>query len=167
MALQDEVAALTNGAHFLRADLHIHSFGESGSYDVKDAGMTPEAIVDAATAENLKVIAIADHNAIGNVARALKHAEGKHVLVVPAVELSTPQGHLLIYCPTLDKLQRFFGKLNLSADKKACRESMSQCLELAEPFLFSARCFFINVVINSLSDVSVDDLTGCQIAPAA
>jgi len=36
MALQDELVAESNGAHFLRADLHIHSFGGGVSYDVKD-----------------------------------------------------------------------------------------------------------------------------------
>src|SRR5262245_17840878 len=104
-------AAITqhsNGAQFRRADLHIHSFGEFGSYDVDDTGMTPEAIVDAAINEKLDVIAIADHNSIGNVRRALQRAEGKNVLVVPAVELSTPQGHLLVYCPTIAQLEGFY-----------------------------------------------------------
>jgi hypothetical protein len=48
MALHDEITALSDGAHFLRGDLHIHSFGRDGSYDVKDTGMTPQAIVDLA-----------------------------------------------------------------------------------------------------------------------
>lgn len=39
---------MTIGAKFLRADLHIHSFGEFGSYDVVDHTMIPEAIVDKA-----------------------------------------------------------------------------------------------------------------------
>lgn len=25
---------ISNGAHFLKADLHIHSYGDGGSYDV-------------------------------------------------------------------------------------------------------------------------------------
>jgi len=36
------------GAKFLRADLHIHSYGEFGSFDVADTTMTPMAIVDTA-----------------------------------------------------------------------------------------------------------------------
>ena len=91
MALVNEILAESNGAHFLRADLHIHSFGDQGSYDVKDAAMTSEGIVDAAIKENLQVVAIADHNAIGNIQRAVNYAKNKDVLVVPAIEVSTQQ----------------------------------------------------------------------------
>ncbi len=35
------------GATFVRADLHIHSFGkDDGSFDVTDETMTPENIVN-------------------------------------------------------------------------------------------------------------------------
>lgn len=132
MAFQDEIAAETPGAVFRRGDLHIHSFGEFGSYDVKDSGMTPEAIVDMAVAENLQVIAIADHNIIGNVRRALTHASGKPILVVHAVELSTAQGHLLVYCPTIEALEAFFGKLAITPDHKVCHQTMPQCLKFAD-----------------------------------
>lgn len=53
---------------------------------------------------------------------------------MPAVELSTPQGHLLVYCPTPDKLEAFYGKLNISADKKTCYDTMAQCLKHADEF---------------------------------
>jgi len=129
-----EINQHSNGAQFRRADLHIHSFGDGGSYDVSDARMTPEGIVDTALAENLHIIAIADHNAIGNVRRAIKHAEGKAILVVPAVELSTPQGHLLVYCPASERMEAFYGKLNISPDKKTCYQTIPQCLKLAEEF---------------------------------
>lgn len=132
MALSGEIAAETEGALFRRADLHIHSYGKGGSYDNFDASMTPEAIVDTAVAENLHVIAITDHNQIGNVGAAIKHAQGKSLVVVPGVELSTPQGHLLVYCPTLHALQTFYGKLNISEDKKTCHNLIPQCLEEAD-----------------------------------
>ena len=54
MPLQDEVLGLSDGAHFMRANLHIHSFGTGGSYDVRDNTMTVTAIVNLAVAENLK-----------------------------------------------------------------------------------------------------------------
>ena len=130
----DEINHHSNGAQFRRADLHIHSFREGGSYDVDDAAMTSEGIVDTALAENLQVIAITDHNAIGNVRRAVKHSEGKSILVVPGVELSTPQGHFLVYCPTPDKLEGFYGKLAISPDKKTCHDTIPQCLKYAEEF---------------------------------
>lgn len=132
--LHQEIQNESNGAQFRRADLHIHSFGEGGSYDVKDVTMTPECIVDTAIAERLDLIAITDHNQIANVRPALKHAEGKGLLVIPGVELSTPQGHLLVYFETADQLQRFFGKLTISEDRKSCHNTIPQCLRIAEEF---------------------------------
>ena len=45
-----------NGARFIRADLHIHSYGkDSGSFDVTDQEMTPEKIVDTAIDSNLQI----------------------------------------------------------------------------------------------------------------
>jgi hypothetical protein len=132
--VQAEIVQHTNGALFRRADLHIHSFGNAGSYDVTDTGMTPEGIVDLAIAENLQVIAVTDHNVVGNVRRAVAHSMGKPILVVPGVELSTAQGHLLIYCPTPEKLEGFYGKLKISPDKKACYDTMAQCLKYADEF---------------------------------
>ena len=130
----DEIKQQSNGAVFRRADLHIHSFGPGGSYDVTDVTMTPEAIVDTALRENLQVIAIADHNAAGNVRRAIARAHGQSILVVPAVELSTPQGHFLVYCPTPDQMEGFIGRLDISPDKKSCSNTIPQCLKLAEEF---------------------------------
>lgn len=134
MSLLQEIRNESNGALFRRADLHIHSFGEGGSYDVTDASMTPEGIVDTAIAEQLDLIAITDHNNIANVRPALTYAGGKGLLVVPGVELSTPQGHLLVYFETADQLQRFFGKLTISDDRKACHNTIPQCLRFADEF---------------------------------
>ncbi|SAI41615.1 hemin importer ATP-binding subunit [Bordetella ansorpii] len=134
MSLLQEIQKESNGALFRRADLHIHSFGPDGSYDVTDAKMTPEAIVDTSIAERLDLIAITDHNQIGNVRSALKYAQGKSLLVVPGVELSTPQGHLLVYFETADQLQRFFGKLTISDDGKACHNTVPQCLQFAAEY---------------------------------
>jgi hypothetical protein len=134
MSVISEIRNESNGAQFRRADLHIHSFGEGGSYDVTDSTMTPENIVDTAIAENLHVISITDHNQIRNVNRALKHAEGKNILVVPGVELSTSQGHFLVYCQTYEKLERFYGKLDISSDRKSCSNTIPQCLKYAEEF---------------------------------
>ncbi len=48
-----------NGSQFVRADLHIHSFGfENGSFDVSDSTMTPQNIVDTALNKGLKMISI-------------------------------------------------------------------------------------------------------------
>lgn len=105
-----EINALPSGARFYRADLHIHSFG--GSHDVKDPTMTPSAIVQTALEENLDVIAVTDHNEITNVEATVSAANG-NLLVVPGVELSTPDGHLLCYLPTVDALNRFLGRIDI------------------------------------------------------
>ena len=133
-ALEAHIQPLPNGAEFVRADLHVHSFGPDGSYDVGDPTMTPEAIVDTAIQENLGLISITDHNRIRNAARAISHAEGKSILVVPGVELSTPNGHLLVYLPTFRDLEKFYGKLTFSDDLKACQQTMQQCLDHSQEF---------------------------------
>ena len=64
----------------------------------------------------------------------MPHAQGKTILVVPGVELSTPQGHLLVYCPTFESLQGFFGKLTITPDRRTCHETIPQCLSKANDF---------------------------------
>ena len=64
---------ISNGAHFLKADLHIHSYGAGGSYDVDDVQMTPPGIVDTAIAKGLSVISITDHNEVMNSCVAVQY----------------------------------------------------------------------------------------------
>jgi ABC-type lipoprotein export system ATPase subunit/histidinol phosphatase-like PHP family hydrolase/broad-specificity NMP kinase len=125
---------LKAGAEFVRADLHIHSYGDHGSYDVTDVSMTPEAIVDTAIQQNLSIISITDHNEHRNVEAAIKHALGKDILVIPGVEISTIQGHLLIYFETYQQLKDFCGKLTISAKKDTCTHGIVDCLNIAKQF---------------------------------
>lgn len=125
-----KVIAQPRGARFYRADLHIHTYG--ASHDVQDAGMTPQAVVQTALAEGLGLIAVADHNDIGNVEAAVAAAQGSDLLVVPAVELSTPQGHLLCYAPTPAALNRFVAQLGIAdpgTQNSRCQNAMLDCLE--------------------------------------
>jgi energy-coupling factor transporter ATP-binding protein EcfA2/histidinol phosphatase-like PHP family hydrolase len=130
MTALDEVLAQPTGARFFRADLHIHSF--SGSHDVRDVSMTPAAIVATAARENLAIIAVTDHNEIINVEATIRAASSAGILAVPGVELSTPQGHLLCYLPTMDALQRFYGHLSIERGRPTshCQQSMIECLNL-------------------------------------
>lgn len=131
MSVLEDVLSQPTGARFFRADLHIHSFG--ASHDVKDSAMTAAAIVQTAAKEGLSIIAITDHNEIGNVEAAIKASKGTSVTVIPAVELSTPQGHLLCYVPALDDLRRFHGKLSIVDSGKQtsrCQQSIFECLNL-------------------------------------
>jgi len=128
--IADEIVGLASGARFYRADLHIHSF--KGSHDVNDTAMTPEAIVKAAISDGLSLIAITDHNEISNVEAALKAAEGTALYVVPGIELTTPEGHLLVYFADLPSLQAFYGKLDLAGRNthdSRCQTSILECLK--------------------------------------
>lgn len=133
MTIADEIAQASSGARFVRADLHIHSYG--ASHDVKDQSFTPENIVEQAVRENLRLIAITDHNEINNVSVVIKAAAGKEVTVIPGVELSTPQGHLLAYFDSLESLQEFHGSLQLAdrgTAQSRCQTGMLDCLKKIE-----------------------------------
>lgn len=131
----DDIKKIKNGANFVRADLHIHSFGfDDGSFDVKDENMTPEKIVDKAIAANLSVISITDHNEIGNSKKAIEYVKGKSLLVVPGIEVSTTQGHLLVYFDNYQDLRNFHGKLSISEDKQRCNQGIVECLNLADQY---------------------------------
>ena len=125
---------MTKGAKFFRADLHIHSYGEFGSYDVKDSTMTPEAIVETAIEKGLKIISITDHNEIFNSNTAIQYATDKDILVIPGIEVTTTQGHLLLYFETFNNLRSFTGKLTISEDKKTTSQGIVECLDFASQY---------------------------------
>ena len=133
MSVLEDIESQAAGASFYRADLHIHSYG--GSHDVTDAGMTPAAIVATAAAENISVIAITDHNDISNIAVAVQAGAANNVLVIPGVELSTSQGHLLCYFESVQRLNRFFAALRIAdagLPTSRCQQSILECLSAAE-----------------------------------
>jgi ABC-type cobalamin/Fe3+-siderophores transport system ATPase subunit len=125
----DEIVAESSRARFYRADLHVHSY--NASHDVKDSGLIPTAIVATALSEGLGLVAITDHNEIGNVAELMSCAVGKPLLAIPGIELSTPEGHLLVYFETVAALSEYYGKLSFADRGKPesrCRTSMLECL---------------------------------------
>jgi len=117
----DEIFSLPNGASFVRADLHVHSVG--GSYDVTDVALTPDDIIKASIERNLSVVSITDHNSIANVRAALAAAQPHKatLLCVPGVEVTTPQGHLLCYFESIEKLESFFYGLKVVTDQQESR----------------------------------------------
>lgn len=123
---------MNTGALFYKADLHIHSYGRgTGSFDVTDISNTPQAIVDTAIDKGLKIISITDHNEIMNSIFAVQYSEGKEILVIPGIEVSTTQGHLLLYFETIDKMRQFYGKLTFNDDKSICNQGIVECLNFA------------------------------------
>ncbi|MCK5285197.1 MAG: PHP domain-containing protein [Alphaproteobacteria bacterium] len=126
---------MNSGARFVRADLHIHSFGkDTGSFDVVDKQMAPQSIVNTAIAADLKIISITDHNEILNCKTAMDYASDKDIFVIPGIEVSTTQGHLLVYFEAFKNLRSFHGKLTISPDKERCSQGIVECLDLARRY---------------------------------
>jgi DNA repair ATPase RecN len=133
-----DIEAIDNGGRFLNVDLHVHSHG--ASTDVKDATMTPQAIVDSAVAQGLSVIAITDHNSNKNVDAALEHAQqyAGRLLVLPGVEVTTAHGHLLAYFAPerTEDLAKFLSRLDLigamGAENTRTAKSMADVIGEAE-----------------------------------
>ncbi|MCL2890752.1 MAG: PHP domain-containing protein [Methanomassiliicoccaceae archaeon] len=72
----------------MRADLHIHSTFS------KDGLSTVEEIIESARAKGLRCIAISDHNNFDAYDIA---SECRDIIVVPAEEVSSSEGHILAY----------------------------------------------------------------------
>ena len=69
----------------IKYDLHVHS----ALSPCADNDMTPVNVVAYAKLNGLDMVAISDHNAIGNVEVALKAGEAFGITVVPAIEVQT------------------------------------------------------------------------------
>ena len=75
----------------MKVDLHIHSNASSdGEVSVSD-------IIDMSIKENLKYIAIADHESIDNVQKALDYAKDKDITVIPAAEIFVSHNGKLLH----------------------------------------------------------------------
>lgn len=85
------------GSRFVRADLHVHTILGPGEAAPASAP-TVEAAIEAATASGISVIAITDHNTIANCRRAVELATPE-LLVLPAVEITTAEGHIVALFP--------------------------------------------------------------------
>ena len=90
----------------LFVDLHIHScLSPCG-----DLLMTPNNIVGMAYLKGLDVIAVCDHNAMGNVAAVETVGKTMGVAVLPGMELTTrEEAHMLAYFPDLEAALPFAG----------------------------------------------------------
>ena len=71
------------------ADFHIHTTRSS------DGTASPTEMVDAAARAGLFAIAITDHNSLAAHKEAREAARGRDILVVPGVEVSCLEGHVL------------------------------------------------------------------------
>ncbi len=89
----------------LKYDLHVHS----GLSPCAENDMTPCNIVGFAKLNGLDMVAISDHNAIGNVKVAIEVGKAYGVTVVPAMELQTAEDiHVLCLFPSYEALKVFY-----------------------------------------------------------
>lgn len=86
----------------LKCDLHIHT----ALSPCGDDDMTPNNIVNMSLLNELDVIAITDHNTMGNAAAVMAAAEGTELLVLPGMEIETSEEiHLVALFDTLAAAQ--------------------------------------------------------------
>lgn len=81
------------------ADLHIHSYyslePKIPLWNIKE--MTLEAILEKAKERGLSAIAISDHDNIEASYKAEKIAKDYGIVIIPAIEISSKDGHILAY----------------------------------------------------------------------
>jgi predicted metal-dependent phosphoesterase TrpH len=77
----------------LKFDLHIHTNASS------DGVSSAQEMVEAAKARGLDGVAITDHDVIMNPQNASSLSERTGLIVIPGVEVSTSEGHLVILLP--------------------------------------------------------------------
>jgi energy-coupling factor transporter ATP-binding protein EcfA2 len=118
-----EVATKSTGAAFVRADLHVHTHADSDASPQPDL----ESYVSAAIDSGISIMAITDHNSVAFVRDAMRAAEGKGLIVIPGIEISTHDGHLLaLFSPEqIDALESFAGTENLKLKKLSDTEKRS------------------------------------------
>lgn len=96
-----------------RFDLHTHSFFS------KDACSTPEELVAAARKRGLSGIAITDHDSCDVHAYLRRFRVPDGFLILPGVEVSTAEGHLLCIGATLPRMKGVPAREVLEEIKKA------------------------------------------------
>lgn len=79
----------------IKLELHAHTWYSRGEKIKFDAVDKPEDIVLAAKKKCLDGIAIVDHNTQKGIKRAVKAGDRHNILVIPGVEISSRDGHIL------------------------------------------------------------------------
>lgn len=73
----------------IKLDLHVHSIYSD------DATGSPKEIKKSVQQKGLQGFALTDHNTLHNAVKAAKKFSTKDFIIIPGVEISTKQGHLL------------------------------------------------------------------------
>lgn len=111
------------GATFVRADLHVHTHADS------DADPKPDLAhyVEAAIQSGIDIMAITDHNSVAFVRDAIRAGQGQKLVIIPGIEISTHDGHLLaLFSPdAVDALEAFASPENLKLKRLSDTEKRS------------------------------------------
>jgi ABC-type cobalamin/Fe3+-siderophores transport system ATPase subunit len=125
----NEILNKENGAKLYKCDLHIHT---PVSKCYKQSDIVPEDIVNTAIERGLNVIAITDHNTEEWFEKVSKAVEGKNLLVLPGVEVTTPHGgerqvHILaIFDPNDSKrVNELLTKIGIPHEKRGESDAVS------------------------------------------
>jgi predicted metal-dependent phosphoesterase TrpH len=115
----------------MRCDFHLHT-------TMSDGRVTPEALVFKASARNLDLIAVTDHDTTAGYAAAKAEGEWLGVNVIPGVELSASAGqsagdadalHVHLICLGFDvmdeRLQALLARIR-AAREKSSRETLER-----------------------------------------
>ena len=98
------------GASFVRADLHVHTFSDDDRPPFELAEYVEQAVQRAVT-----ILGVTDHNTIRNAEEMVALGVARGILVLPGIEITTYQGHLLaLFDPEdIEGLRDFASSSNL------------------------------------------------------
>ena len=118
------------GAEFVRADLHVHTSPDGGG-----PSWPIDEFVQAALDREVRVLGITNHNSVSSVRSAIEAARGLELLVLPGIEVTALEGHLLaLFAPDqVDALEEFatVGSLGLvTNDRDGSRRSRRSLMDL-------------------------------------
>lgn len=80
------------GARFHKADLHTHT---PASTDYADKSAMPADLIAAAEAGGVTLLGVTDHNSADWIDAMRAAAAGSTVTIIPGVEITSPEGHIL------------------------------------------------------------------------
>ena len=127
----NEIIELKNGANFYRCDLHVHT---SQSLCYKDKNATAEDIINEAKIKGINLIAITDHNDIGNIEEYIKIGKEKGVYVLPGLEITCNGGRRGIHIIALfdesinrDKIIDLLTQIGITSELRGKEEAITNC----------------------------------------
>ena len=86
---------MSAGARFWAVDCHVHTPASRDVDPTTYGAATPEEVVRAAIDADLDAIAITDHNTSAWCEAVASAAQGSALVILPGIEISTAEGHLL------------------------------------------------------------------------